>query len=237
VAEVEERADVGDGAPAYRTAPSVARYEFAAQWLRPGMRVLDFACGTGYGSAHLASEGASAVGLDSAVNAVTNAQLRYGATGASFAAGDAAAFPFRPGVFDLIVCMETIEHVEDVDALLAEIKRVLQPDGVVLFSTPNKLLHSPNSEKPLNPFHVVEYTLGQFRDVLAPHFTVAEMYGQQPQDPARSAALRWAPTGALRKVLVNLPFVSAVFSKRASRFVSEELERCRFFFAVCQPKA
>ena len=44
-------------------------------------------------------------------------------------------------------------------------------------------------------------------------------------------------TGALRKVLVNLPFVSAMFSKGASRFVSEQLERCRFFFAVCQPKA
>jgi SAM-dependent methyltransferase len=235
LAEVEERADVGVGAPAFRVAPSIARYEFAARWVRAGANVLDFACGTGYGVARLGA-GANAVGLDNAVDALTQAGRRYRAAGTSFAAGDATAFPFAPATFDLVVCMETIEHVDDVDALLAEIKRVVRKEGVVLFSTPNKLLHSPNSEKPLNPFHVVEYTIDQFRDVLEPHFIIHEMYGQQPQDPARSAALRWAPTGALRKFAVNLPFVSAVFSKGASRFVTEGLERCRFLFAVCRPK-
>lgn len=237
MAEVEERADVGErGAPAYRTAPSVARYEFSARWLNDGMRVLDFACGTGYGSAHLAEGGARAVGLDNAVEAVAQARRRWGTTGATFVAGDANRFPFASGTFDVVVCMETIEHVDDVDMLQNEIKRVLRPSGAALFSTPNKLLHSPNSEKPLNPFHVVEYTIEQFRAVLAPHFNIDEMYGQQPQDPARSAALRWAPTGALRRVAVNLPFVSAVFSKGASRFVTDGLERCRFFFAVCRPR-
>ncbi len=236
MAEVQERADVGErGAPTYRTAPSVARYEFAARWVKDGMTVLDFACGTGYGVAHLATAGGNVVGLDNAVDAVTQARQRFGGSKARFAAGDAAAFPFRGSMFDLIVCMETIEHVTDVDALLSEIKRVLTPGGSVLFSTPNKLLHSPNSEKPLNPYHVVEYTIEQFRDVLTPYFVIADMYGQQPQDPARSAALRWAPTGALRRVIVNLPFVGAVFSKGASRFVTEGLEQCRFFFAVCRP--
>ena len=237
MAEIQERADVGErGAPAYRTAPSIARYQFAARWVKGTTTVLDFACGTGYGAAYLDVDGRTKViGLDNAVDAVRRARQRFGAQG-QFAAGDAAAFPFGTATFDLVVCMETIEHVADVDALLSEIKRVLRPGGTVLFSTPNKLLHSPNSEKPLNPYHVVEYTIGQFRDVLAPHFVIDEMYGQQPQDPARSAALRWAPTGALRRVAVNLPFVAAVFSKGASRFVTEGQEQCRFFFAVCRQR-
>ena len=238
MAEVQERADVGErGAPAYRTAPSVARYEFAARWVKDGMTILDFACGTGYGAGYLSvAERTKVIGLDNAVDAVTQARRRYRAQGAEFAAGDAKAFPFGAATFDLIVCMETIEHVADVDALLSEVKRVLRPDGTVLFSTPNKLLHSPNSEKPLNPYHVVEYTIEQFREVLAPHVVIDEMYGQQPQDPARSAALRWAPTGALRRMAVNLPFVAAIFSKGASRFVTEGLEQCRFFFAACRQR-
>lgn len=239
MAEVQERADVGErGAPAYRTAPSIARYQFAARWVKGAMTVLDFACGTGYGVAYLDVDSRTKViGLDNAVDAVRRARQRFGAQGAQFVAGDATAFPFGPATFDMVVCLETIEHVADVDRLLSQIRRVLRPGGTVIFSTPNRLLHSPNSAKPLNPYHVVEYTIEQFRAVLAPQFVIEEIYGQQPQDPARSAALRWAPTGPLRRLIVNLPFVATVFSKGASRFVTQGLEHCRFFFAVCRHRA
>jgi ubiquinone/menaquinone biosynthesis C-methylase UbiE len=199
------------------------------------MAVLDFACGTGYGVGLLqAAGGARVVGLDRALDAVLHAREHYGNDAAQFAAGDATQLPFRTEAFDLVVCMETIEHVSEVDQLLGELRRVLRRSGTILFSTPNKALHSPNSERPMNPYHVVEYTLEQFRDVLRPYFAVERMLGQQPQDPARAAALRWAPTGALRRLLVALPFVSSVFGKDADRFVSDGLERCRFFLAVCK---
>lgn len=130
-------------------AEHVARYALAAQ-LAPGRRVLDAACGVGWGTQWLMRAGAaSASGLDISPEAVADAKKR--APEAEFVEGDLASLPWDDGAFDLVVCFETLEHVVKQAESLNELARVLAPDGVLMVSSPNPRVYPPG-----NPFHVHE---------------------------------------------------------------------------------
>src|SRR5204862_756713 len=105
------------------------RYRWAAT-AAEGKAVLDAGCGAGYGSAILADAGARSVtGLDIDPGAVAGAASSYGKVGAiEFVRGDVRELPFEDRSFDLIVCFETIEHVEDPDTALDELRRVLREE-------------------------------------------------------------------------------------------------------------
>jgi SAM-dependent methyltransferase len=87
----------------------------------------------------------------------------------------------RDGAVDLYACFETIEHVEDDEALLREARRVLAPEGLLLCSTPNRDLLSPGltlGDRPVNPYHVREYAITELRSLLARFFPRVELFGQ-----------------------------------------------------------
>jgi len=159
-----------------------ARYEFSVP-LAVGRRVLDAACGTGYGSLRLARHGAREVlGVDIDAGAVAFARERYAARNLSFLEGDVAKLPVPEASFDVVTSFETIEHVPDAEAALAELTRVLVPNGVLLISTPNRIVTSPTkkrSDPPDNPYHRVEYTQDEFDAFLAPRYRVLGRYGQR----------------------------------------------------------
>src|SRR5688572_18974511 len=93
-------------------AEHLARYRFAAKYVAGG-RVLDIACGSGYGTALLREAGGrEVVGVDVDPEAIAYARSRYQGVGVTFLAGDAASPPVA-GRFDLIVSFETIEHLRD----------------------------------------------------------------------------------------------------------------------------
>jgi SAM-dependent methyltransferase len=143
-------------------AEHLARYRLAAQ-LAPGRRVLDVACGEGYGSALMAAAGArSVVGVDLDEVTVEHARTRHGIEAV---AGDVRSLPFDDGAFDLVVSFETIEHVEEPERALDELARVLAPDGLVVVST-------PNSRQSLveNEFHVREFDHAEFMKLLEARF-------------------------------------------------------------------
>ena len=142
----------------------VARYRFARD-LAKG-RILDVACGTGYGTAML-----GAVGVDLSIEALRYAR-RHPAT---YVASDAARLPFGRS-FDAVVSFETIEHVPDPGRFVAECARVLRPGGLFLVSTPNRELWSPRSPKPLQRHHIREFSRREFLEVLRPFHV--ELYGQ-----------------------------------------------------------
>jgi SAM-dependent methyltransferase len=143
-------------------AEHLARYRLAAQ-LADGRRVLDAACGEGYGTAILAQGGASAaVGVDIDEATVAHAAQRHGL---DFRAGDVGALPFEDGSFDLVVSFETIEHVPEPERALDEFARVLAPDGLLVISTPNKLRYLVENE-----FHVREFTHHEFAALLRGRF-------------------------------------------------------------------
>jgi SAM-dependent methyltransferase len=140
-------------------AEHLARYHFAAQ-LAHSRRVLDAACGEGYGSQILADAGAAGVvGVDVDERAVEHARSRYPLP--EFQVAEVASLPFPDGSFDLIVSFETIEHVPQQEAVLAEWRRVLAADGHLIVSTPNKHQYLVENE-----FHEREFTHEEFVSLL-----------------------------------------------------------------------
>jgi GT2 family glycosyltransferase/ubiquinone/menaquinone biosynthesis C-methylase UbiE len=139
-----------------------------------GKRVLDLACGTGYGSALLAQAGGEVTAVDISPEAIRTAKARYG-DAVTFAIADCYDLPFADGAFDVVVANEMIEHVEDHDGLINEAKRVLADGGLFLVSTPNKPVY--NRYKAPNVFHVSEMDTSEFRRLLMRHFREVYMTG------------------------------------------------------------
>ena len=157
----------------------MARYMFAAQFVKGGA-ILDAGCGTGYGAAYLASRGAKRVlGVDLAPEAIEYSRIHYEDDSVSFSVMDCASLGFPDETFDAVVSLEVIEHLADPEPYLSEMRRVLKADGVFILSTPNKAIHSPNSDRPLNPFHFKEYGIAELEEKLSAYFGVVALFGQQ----------------------------------------------------------
>ena len=137
--EVLERVDVAGGRP--RNAVEYehwARYRWALQFARG--EILDIACGTGHGSA-LLSEGGKVTGVDRDREALAIAQSRV--RGGRFVTAECPPIPLPDKAFDTVVSFETLEHVAEDEAFVAEIRRVLRSGGALLLSTPNSRVRPP----------------------------------------------------------------------------------------------
>ncbi len=102
---------------------------FLARELCRGLDVLDVASGEGYGSALLAQTAASVIGVDLSKKAVDHAANSYNLANLSFKVGDARELPIEDGSLDVVVSFETLEHFFEHNQFLAEVKRVLRPQG------------------------------------------------------------------------------------------------------------
>ena len=145
-----------------------ARYLFAQRY-SAGKSALDVACGSGYGSALLGEKAAAVFGVDLSAEAVGHAHRHYGSPKVHFAQSGCLALPFPSGQFDLVVAFEIIEHLEEPEAFLAELHRVLHPAGLLLLSTPNRLYYTEERGE-VNPFHVREFSFAELEDTLRPLF-------------------------------------------------------------------
>ena len=154
------------------------RYVFAREFAR-GKRVLDAACGEGYGSALLAGVAQSVLGVDIAEPAIAHARARYGAqANLRFERGDCTALDVPPAAFDLVVSFETLEHVQAQEQLLAGFARALAPGGVLIVSSPDKHTYSDVSGF-RNEYHVRELYRDELLALLRPHFPQVRLYGQK----------------------------------------------------------
>jgi SAM-dependent methyltransferase len=142
-----------------------------------GLRVVDMACGEGYGSAVLAEQAAGVVGVDANPEAHEHARLRYASARLRFER--ALVQDFEEGApWDAIVFLQTVEHVEEPLPLLERFASLLAPGGVAYVSTPNRLtLAPPGADKSGNPWHVREYTPAEYRAVLEPAFSGVDLLG------------------------------------------------------------
>ena len=160
----------------YLSIQHVERYRFAVSRVSPGMKVLDIACGAGYGTAMLLGHGCDVTGADYEDDLWQQAKRFWGYEG--FVKGNALELPFEDASFDAVVSFETIEHVADGDRFLGEMYRVLRPGGIFICSTPN--IHYTSHP----PFHAKEYEPEEFYKLLRQWFVRMECYGQyfKPMD-------------------------------------------------------
>lgn len=154
------------------------RYALATR-LCAGKRVLDAACGEGYGTAMLATVASEAVGVDVDHEAVAHARQRYaGQPGLGFQQADVTRLPFDDAHFDVVVSFETLEHLENQAGMLAEFERVLAPGGFVFISSPDKAVYSEEQGSE-NPFHVRELYRHELEQLLSTHFPHYTLLGQR----------------------------------------------------------
>jgi SAM-dependent methyltransferase len=140
-----------------------------------GQRVVDMACGEGYGSEVLSRGAASVVGVDANPEAHEHARLRYVRQNLRFERDLVETF-HEP--CDAVVFLQTIEHVRNPGEILEHFKAMLAPGGIAYVSTPNLLtLAPPGAQKSENPWHVREYRAEEFRALCADHFDQVELWG------------------------------------------------------------
>lgn len=154
------------------------RYAFARSFAK-GKRVLDAACGEGYGSALLAQQARTVLGVDISMQAIAHARARYaGQANLAFECADCTALTLPDASVDLVVSFETLEHVSAQDALVAGFARTLADDGMLIISSPDKRTYSEVAGF-RNEFHVRELYREELLRLLRANFPHVRLYGQK----------------------------------------------------------
>jgi SAM-dependent methyltransferase len=216
----------------------LAVYEWIARRVQ-GRRVLDMACGEGYGAEVLARSACSVVGVDANPDAFEHARARYTRTSLSFARGLVETFG-EPGAFDAVVFLQTIEHVQDPAAVLEHFRQIVAPSrGVAYVSTPNLLtLAAPGARKSDNPWHLREYRAEEFSALCQSVFPQVEVFGlfHARKLRAHELALRAGWDAVHRRLRLTRPFYDRFTPAISSAdFILRQgdLERSLDFVAVC----
>ena len=218
------------------------RYEFAKPYCAQ-MKVLDIACGAGYGTNLIGEVARQAVGVDVDAGAVEFAKQNYVSPKVQYLVGDALRLQFEAGSFGRVISFETIEHLSDIPSYLKEIVRVMRPGGIYIVSTP---LVKQTTRKPQNPHHHIEYSRPDFEKLLAEYFPQIEMFGQSRIQSSLHAWLqridflqlrRFIPT-TLRHATVaatgTTPFEQMALSDLR---ISKDFRNAHDMIAVCRKKA
>jgi SAM-dependent methyltransferase len=221
------------------------RHLVVYEWIRArvgGLKVIDMACGEGYGTNVLARTAASAVGVDANPEAHEHARLRYTAPNVRFARDLVETFDEAA---DAVVFLQTIEHVRNPDEVLERFKALVagSPSPLVIVSTPNVLTLAPDgAEKSGNPWHVKEYRPEEFRALCEAHFGDVELLGLYH---ARKLALHelalkrlhWDAVHARLRITKRFyDWFTPAISERDFALVDDRpLERALDFVAVCRP--
>jgi SAM-dependent methyltransferase len=236
-------------------------YEWLAARVR-GLRVIDMACGEGYGSDLLARSAASVVGVEANAETYEHARSRYRRANLRFERALIESFALSA---DAVICLQTIEHVRDPDAVLAHFRALLERNGegprsgsgegpgskskggklgTVFLSTPNVLTLAPaGAERSENPWHLREYRAGELRALCRRHFDAVSLYGVFHARKLRAhqlaLTLGWErlhrPLGATDRFYrwFTPAISSADFALHPAH--RAPLDRALDFVAVCQP--
>lgn len=175
----------------------LATYRFALPYTA-GKRVLDYGCGSGYGSSMIAESAASVVGVDVAEDAVAYANGHFANDKLGFQrVSPDATLPFDDGAFDTVLSFQVFEHVEHERHYLSEIARVLAPNGTLVLATPDRSTRLLPLQQPWNRWHLREYSEASLRRRLELHFRSVEVMGMGGEravldiELKRCARLKW----------------------------------------------
>lgn len=208
----------------------VATYEFAREFVA-GKSVLDYGCGTGYGTQRLASSAAQIVGIDISEEAIRFAESTYLPAVSEGSTLDyrvvqpieQAPLPFEDGAFDTVLSFQVIEHVPSVEKYLAEIRRVLKPGGTFVCATPDRRWRLFPWQRPFNRFHLDEWDPAGLADVLRPTFASVDLYGMGAPPHLMEVELR----RCRRLRIAALPFTFPGIPEKARVAGIDGLKRLR----------
>jgi 2-polyprenyl-3-methyl-5-hydroxy-6-metoxy-1,4-benzoquinol methylase len=233
-----------------RTLPDVAaenywyrRHLAVYEWIGArvlGGRVVDLACGEGYGSEVLSRSAASVVGVDANEEAFTHARLRYVRENLTFERGLVETYGERHS-FDGVVFLQTIEHVLEPEKVLEHMRSLLTPGGTAYVSTPNVLTLAPaGAERSDNPWHLREYRAGEFRTMCESVFGSVELLGlfHARKLRAHALALKLGWDTAHERLGITKLFYdrfTPAISSRDFALRSGPLDAALDFLAVCRP--
>lgn len=170
------------------------RHRFAYEQVLPlaeNKTVLDVGCGSGYGAAMLAKVASRVVGVDYSDQAINYCRKNWDSPNLEFVQMDANKLELD-SEFDLTVCFQAIEHMDDLDHFVGQLKKVTAKGGKILISTPN--VFRPLKDDLANPFHVNEMNFDRFSDLLKKHFTEFLVIG-----------VAYAKKNSFRSLIAKLP--------------------------------
>lgn len=179
-------------------------YEYVKEKLNTGQKVLDLGFGEGYGTSMLSDHCAEITGVDVEEKVISYASERYASEKCKFVKYDGRRLPFDDNEIDLVTSFQVIEHIDDDHAFVAEISRVLKPDGKLFMTTPNKATRLKPGQKPFNRFHKREYLAKELENVLKESFDNVEVNGVSATDEIHKIEFDRIKRGGIMNALLNL---------------------------------
>jgi 2-polyprenyl-3-methyl-5-hydroxy-6-metoxy-1,4-benzoquinol methylase len=204
-----------------------------------GLRVIDMACGEGYGSEVLSRSAAGVVGVDANPEAYEHARRRYVRQNLRFERSLVEGYG-EAACCDAVVLLQTIEHLHDPSAVLDHFAAILAPGGVAYISTPNVLtLAPPGAAKSDNPWHLREYRAAEFEQLCLGTFGQVELLGifHARRLRAHELALRLGWDHVHRRLGLTATFYDRFTpALAASDFAVRpgQLDKALDFLAVCR---
>jgi len=214
-----------------------SRYQWVAQFTQDKI-VLDIACGTGYGSNIIAANAKKVFGVDISNESIAYAKEHYKKDNVHFVLGSATDSEiFTKAQFDIICSFETIEHLtkEERVKYLINLKSWLKPNGLLVLSTPNKIITSPFTEKPLNPYHVIEFEQESLLNELFPYFSIEDIFGQRIIKKIYTYYFVWKMVHAIQKIFnYNFHIYDLANGPQITTYTKKQVPR--IFILRCIPK-
>ena len=197
---------------------ATGRYTFALNFVNEKDVCLDAACGSGYGSELLSGKARKVIGLDVDEHALSFAQAHHRNEKLSFGMADLTLpFPLRDECVDVVVSVETVEHVTEHEALLSEFRRVLKRGGRIVVTTVDHAVYSVRAGI-RNRFHVGELTKKELLDLMSRYFSLEGIYGQ-----IRYVPLPWTKRLGKRGWVSFVALLGVVDVFRLRRYVIKKL--------------
>jgi SAM-dependent methyltransferase len=201
----------------------VATYKYSLNFVA-GKKVLDYGCGSGYGTALISSTCSEITGVDVSSEAIAHAKSHFNGSNLTYMHVErieVSPMPFPDSSFDVVLSFQVIEHVEDVPAYLRELERVLVPGGVIMIATPDRSSRLFSFQKPWNIWHLREYSQAQLQKELAAQFSDVNVLltGGKPEilqiELNRTARMKWL------LLPFTLPFIPDGIRKACLRFIKD----------------
>lgn len=156
----------------------LGRYYFASKLLKDFNNVLDIACADGYGVNLLSKHVSNVVGIDRKKEYLSIAKRRYKDPNISFIEMDVDINDIQ-GMYDGIVCFETIEHVKYPDKLLNNLYNILEDNGILILSVPNSKYEVIENGKNKDTYHLHVFDINELKELITSiGFNIVDLYGQ-----------------------------------------------------------